>query len=231
MRILDPKIEMQLMQIFCILDNLTKNSYLVGGCVRDYLTGKTPTDYDIVTDVSMDILEQEFAKSDWKVNATGKQFLVLSISKDGEQYEIANFRKDGSHSDGRRPDSVSIGTIEEDAARRDFTVNALYLKPREELTLKTDWTPAQRSYKMAIHRVLDPTGKGEKDLEKRILRFVGKPEDRIKEDYLRVFRFYRFLKKGFVADPKSMRAVRELFNEAYANTTPERVRAELEKMV
>ncbi len=209
---LNRDINLDLLQIFMILKSNTKRSYLVGGCVRDYLLHVEPKDFDIVTDIPYNLLERYFTDAGWKVNATGKAFLVLSISKNGRQYEIANFRKDGLYKDGRRPESVEIGTIEEDAARRDFTVNALYFDLNE-------------------YETLDPTGKGKADLDKKILRFIGKPEDRIKEDYLRVFRFYRFLAKGFRPDPKSLRAVREYFTEAYPKITPERVRGELEKMI
>lgn len=202
---------MQLVQVFMILDTHSKNNYLVGGSVRDYVLGKTAADYDFVTDVPMGQLEELFKEAGWKVNATGKAFLVLSISKDGEQYEVANFRKDGVYLDGRRPESVTIGTIDEDARRRDFTINALYMR--------LDGT------------IIDPLNQGLQDIEKKILRFIGKPEDRIKEDFLRVFRFYRFLSKGYRPDQKSLIACRTLFNEAYEKTTPERVRAELEKLI
>ena len=218
MDILNPKIEMQVMQVFLILDGVSKNNYLVGGCVRDMLLNRTPADYDFVTDATLDTVEKAFTEAGWKVSLTGKQFLVVSISKDGEQYEIANFRKDGVSTDGRRPDTVEIGTIEEDAKRRDFTINALYLKPG-------------RFTADMLDELVDPTGQGQTDLYNKTLRFIGKPEDRIREDFLRVFRFYRFATKGFRPDQKSLRACRELFNEAYAKTTPERVRMELEKML
>ena len=127
--------------------------------------------------------------------------------------EIANFRKDGVTLDGRRPVEVEIGTIEEDAVRRDFTINALYENP-------------------ITGQILDPTGKGLSDIKSRTLRFVGKPKDRIREDYLRVFRFFRFLAcKNLQPDIKSIKACREMFNESYENTTPERVRLELERMI
>lgn len=201
-----------------ILDTHSKNTYLVGGCVRDYLQHKEPADYDFVTDIPLDQLEVLFVEAGWKVSTNGKAFLVVCISKDGEQYEVANFRKDGVYLDGRRPDSVDIGTIDEDAARRDFTVNALYMRPGSRQPDGEDL-------------IVDPTGRGKDDLQKKILRFIGKPEDRIREDYLRVFRFYRFLTRGYRAADGSLIACRTLFNEAYAKTTPERVRAELEKMI
>ena len=186
-------------------------SYVVGGAIRDLLTGKKAKDFDIVTNIPYEFLEQHFEKAGWTVSSTGKAFLVLSIQKDGRQYEIANFRKDGVYLDGRRPESVEIGTLEDDANRRDFTVNALY-------------------YNYNTGELKDPTGLGFEDIKKQVLRFIGKPKDRIQEDYLRIFRFYRFIAKGFMHDPKSLRACREYFNEGYPKITPDRVREEIEKM-
>ena len=96
-----------LLQVFLLLQNESDNNYLVGGCVRDSLLGKIPKDFDIVTDVNMDRVETIFKENNWVVDSVGKQFLVMFISKNNEQFEIANFRKDGSYSDGRRPDQVS----------------------------------------------------------------------------------------------------------------------------
>ena len=200
-----------LSHIFFLLSEHSDQNYLVGGCVRDGFMGIEPHDYDIVTDIHMDKLREIFEGNGWKVKECGEGFLVLNISKDKEQYEIANFRKEGIYLDGRRPSSVEIGTIEEDALRRDFHINALYENPR-------------------TGQILDPTGKGLYDIKNKILRFIGNPKDRIREDNLRIFRFYRFLTKGFTPDPKSLKACRQFFDEAYENTTPERVRLEIEKM-
>jgi len=205
-------IEHDLLQIFMLLKECGDNNYLVGGCVRDRLMHRCPKDYDIVTDTPLGDIIPYFKTAGWSVDTVGLQFLVLAVAKHGRQYEIARFRNDGTYGDGRHPDSVEPGTIEQDAARRDFTVNALYADP---------WTG----------KIIDPTKKGWLDLQNRVLRFVGKPKDRIKEDYLRIFRFYRFLAKGFKPDPKSLRACRELFTEAYPKITPERVRNEIEKIV
>ena len=193
-----------------LLNSQSSNNYLVGGCVRDWLMDQKPKDFDIVTDVHMDTIEELFSQNGWIVDTVGKQFLVMFVSKNGEQYEIANFRNDGGYSDGRRPDSVSIGDITTDAARRDFTVNSIYYNP-------------------LIGRFIDPNN-GRKDLEFRILKFIGRPKERIEEDYLRVFRFYRFLKKGLKPEKRSLKACREMFNVAYSKCTPERVRNEIERM-
>src|SRR5690606_10668185 len=99
------------LQVFLLLSNESSNTYLVGGCVRDMLLEKTPKDYDFVTDVSMDRIETIFSENGWKVDSVGKQFLVMFVSKNNVQFEIANFRKDVGFSDGRRPDKAEIGDI------------------------------------------------------------------------------------------------------------------------
>jgi tRNA nucleotidyltransferase/poly(A) polymerase len=203
-----------LLQLFLIVQNRSANTWLVGGCVRDLILGMAPKDYDIVTDANIEELKEEFLANGWAVNAVGENFLVYAVSKEHQQFEIANFRKEYGFTDGRRPDHVEIGTLEEDAQRRDFTVNSIY------------WNPITNEYK-------DPNN-GKKDLQNKVLRFIGKPKDRIKEDYLRVFRFYRFLSKfkkiGMEAEPRSLSACREMFREAYGKTNPERVRMEIERM-
>lgn len=202
-----------LLEIFALLKSISRKSYLVGGCVRDQLLGKQPKDFDIVTDAPYKDVAQLFSQADWKVSENGENFLVCCVSKFGQQFEIANFRKDSKFSvDGRRPVSVDIGTIEEDAARRDFTVNAIYQDP---------WTG----------EYLDPTGLGLQDVRSKTLRFVGKPKQRLEEDYLRAFRFYRFINRGFTPIPSHLRCVREMFNECVEKTNPERIRGELEKIV
>ncbi len=206
------RVDLLLLQIFQILNSVSKENYLVGGCVRDRLLGLVPHDYDIVTDIPIEVSTKLFEEAGWKIKECGEAFLVLNVSKFGQQFEIANFRKDGVYLDGRRPDAVEIGTITEDANRRDFTVNALYMNPFTK-------------------EVKDPTGLGLKDVKDKVLRFIGKPSERIEEDNLRVFRFYRFLTKGFTPERNSLKACRRVFNDVYLNTTPERVRLELEKMV
>lgn len=206
--------DLLLMQLLMLIRDTSPKTYLVGGCVRDMLLGKTPKDYDIVTTANIEILNEDcdrFRSNGWSVDYVGQHFGVYIFSKNGRQFDVANFRKDIG-GDGRRPESTVIGTLEEDAARRDFTVNSIY------------YDPFNGQY-------IDPNG-GIKDLKANILRFIGNPHDRIKEDYLRVFRFYRFLAKlGFEGHSKSLKACREMFNEAYQKTTPERVRMEIERMV
>ena len=205
--------DLLLLQLMLLIRDTSPKTYLVGGCVRDMLMGNTPKDYDIVTTANIEVLNEDcgrFGPNGWSVDYVGQTFGVYVFSKDGRQFDVANFRKDIG-GDGRRPQSISIGTLEEDAARRDFTINSIYYDPFND-------------------NYIDPNN-GIKDIKDKILRFIGKPHERIKEDYLRVFRFYRFLNKlGFEPDKRSLKACRELFNEAYLNTTPERVRMEIERM-
>lgn len=203
--------DLLLLQIFLLVYETNKNTFLVGGCVRDMLLGRKAKDYDIVTEANIEELRPKFDENGWKMDAVGENFLVYAVSKNSRQFEIANFRKESSASDGRRPDHVEIGTLEDDAARRDFTVNSIYYDPFSG-------------------KFIDPNN-GIRDIKAKTLKFVGKPHDRIKEDYLRVFRFFRFLSKlGFKPDVRSLKACRELFNEAYSKTNPERVRMEIERM-
>jgi len=206
-------------QVIAILKKLSVNSVLVGGCVRDSLLGLEPKDFDFATDVSMDWLKVEFLKNDFEVDEVGLHFLVMVVSKrndqgESEQFEIAGFRTDGVYTDGRRPEDVKPGTIFEDAKRRDLTINALY-------------------YNLNSGSLMDPNGQGFEDILSKTLRFVGKAQDRLDEDSLRLFRFYRFLRKlpDFTPAPKDLKAVRTHFDKAYKVTTPERVRLEIERMV
>lgn len=199
-------------EVISILSNLSKESALVGGSVRDSILGHNPKDFDFVTDTNYDTLVENFKKNGFNIKETGKNFLVLIVSKEGEDFEIANFRKDGTYEDGRRPESVDIGNIYDDAERRDFTVNALYFRLHDS-------------------HLSDPIGQGILDIKEKILRFVGKPKDRLQEDALRIFRFYRFLAKGFKPASKDLKAVRTLFKDSYSKTDPERARIEIEKML
>ena len=207
-----------LLQACLIVQPHTKEVYFVGGCVRDMLLGKAPHDYDIVVDGDLDLIANDLSDNGWKVNDVGKNFLVLIASKFDQNsnttfiVEIAMFRKDGTYTDGRRPDYVNVGTIYDDAERRDFTINALYYNP-------------------FTSQVLDPTGKGVQDINNKLIRFNGSPKQRIEEDGLRVIRMYRFSALlGFEIDPIALKVARRHFDEIYRNLPPERVRLELEKL-
>ena len=202
----------ELFEIFITLSFIGSNNYLVGGCVRDRILGYNPNDHDIVTDIPIVNLVEVFKDNGWSIDRSSIKFLVLKISKNNKDFEIANFRKDSSTSDGRRPDHVEVGTIEEDALRRDFPINSLYYNPFTDETL-------------------DPTGKGLSDIENEIIRFNGDPETRILEDYLRIMRVYRFSSRlNFSIEKNVLRLCRKYFNDMYKMIPPDRIRNEIEKM-
>lgn len=201
-----------LLEIFLHIKALNSQAYIVGGCVRDILLNKNVNDYDVVTNCNLDLLNFELIKNDWKIVEAGKQFLVTIVSKNGFDYEISNFRKDGTYTDGRRPDFVEIGDINSDSERRDLTINALYMCPFTK-------------------EILDPTKKGLSDIKNRLIRMNGRADDRIKEDKLRIMRVYRFSNQlTFKIEKRTLKACRKYFNDMYAQVSAERVKNEIEKM-
>lgn len=149
-------------------------AYFVGGCVRDTLLNKEPNDYDITTNFTPSQLHTVFKKFS-NVSTNAENFGVTMPIINGEEIEIATFRKDLTK--GRHPEVSLEASIEEDAARRDFTINALY--------------------EDKDGNIIDPTGLGLTDIKQHNLRFVGNAKDRLLEDPLRAYRFVRFLAKGF----------------------------------
>ena len=141
-------------------------SYLVGGCVRDHLLGREPTDYDIVTSARPEDIRRLFDRT----FETGAVFGVMNVVIGGRAFEVATFRADGEYSNGRRPDRVTFTTRDEDVRRRDFTVNGL---------LET-----------AGGEIIDLVG-GRKDLQSRLIRAIGDAERRFEEDSLRPLRAVR----------------------------------------
>ena len=139
-----------------------------GGCVRDMLRGVAPKDYDIATSAHPDEVRRLFPKS----QAVGAHFGVIIVWRQGVQYEVATFRTDGRYTDGRRPDSVKFTDAREDARRRDFTINGLFFDP-------------------LTREVIDYV-EGRADLEAKILRAIGEPRKRFREDQLRLLRAVRF---------------------------------------
>lgn len=201
-----------LLELMLHIKTLTNEVYLVGGCVRDMLLHKSPKDFDVVTDVDLDQLTKVLLDNGWKVDEAGKQFLVLIASKNKEQFEIALFREDSKTSDGRRPDSVTKGSMETDYIRRDFSINSMYYNP-------------------FTNELLDPSGNGQKDLKDKVIRFNGKPAERIQEDFLRIFRAYRFSSQlGFNIHPKTLKACRTYFDQACKTVSGQRILIEVEKM-
>lgn len=169
-------------------------AYFAGGCVRDELLGRTPDDFDVATDATPDRIQSLFRKT----AAVGAAFGVVLVKHAGHVIEVATFRSDGSYTDKRRPDAVTFSTPEEDAKRRDFTANALFLDP---LTPPAEHTPG------AHGTVIDLVG-GLADLSARVLRAVGNPHERLAEDHLRALRAVRLSAKlGFAIDPTTAQAI------------------------
>lgn len=182
-----------------------------GGCVRDYLLDKQPKDYDVATSATPKQIRKVFKGR--KTLDVGVAFGVVVIvgPKSAGAVEVATFRSDGAYSDGRRPDSVKFSSPEEDAQRRDFTINGMFYDPLEQ-------------------KVLDFVG-GERDLNQGYVRAIGDPHDRMREDKLRMLRAIRFtahLEFGLARNTKS--AVTELASEIHV-VSPERIAAELRRML
>jgi len=162
-------------------------AYLAGGCVRDELLGLDPTDFDVATDARPEQVQSLFPRT----AAVGAAFGVILVRSRGVTTEVATFRSDADYTDRRRPDAVVFSGPEEDARRRDFTINALFLDPLEP--------DADRA-------VIDFVG-GRADLDAGVVRAVGDPEARLAEDHLRALRAVRFARRlGFSLDPATARA-------------------------
>ena len=163
-------------------------AWYVGGCVRDALLGREVNDYDIATSASWEDAERALIAYGFSVHRTGVKHGTITAVADGHALEITTYRADGAYSDGRHPDSVEfVRTIEEDLARRDFTVNALAYHPKRGL--------------------LDRWG-GKADLEAGVIRAVGNANDRFAEDALRILRGCRFASQlGFAIEPVTKQAM------------------------
>lgn len=179
--------------------------------VRDSLLDLKSKDIDFVSSNDYDTVANLLKENGYSIKEEGKQFLVLIASKDNLQFEIACFRTEDNYSDGRRPDKVNIGDIFSDSQRRDFKVNALY-------------------YSLRTETITDLVN-GLDDIQNKTLSCIGKPKDRFREDYLRVWRAIRLGNtKGLKIDRKTEKAMREIFQEAYENSNPQRVLSEMMKL-
>ncbi|MEI6077366.1 MAG: CCA tRNA nucleotidyltransferase [Verrucomicrobiota bacterium] len=181
-------------------------AFWVGGCVRDVLLGREPQDFDIATDARPGQVEKLFCKT----IPVGKKFGVIIVIEDGQQFQVATFRAEADYRDGRRPETVVFANAEADARRRDFTVNGLFFDP---LTGNIhDWVG------------------GEKDLRAGIIRTIGRPEERLGEDHLRMLRAVRFAARlGFTLEPKTFAAIQQLAPKIKL-ISAERMRDELIKL-
>ncbi len=181
-------------------------AYWVGGCVRDALLGREPTDYDIATSATPDRVEALFPKT----IPVGRKFGVMLVVAEHQQFEVATFRAESDYQDGRRPGQISFGDPRADAVRRDFTINGLFFDPvRNQLH---DWVG------------------GEADLRAKILRTIGLPEERFAEDHLRLLRAVRFAAQlNFQIEAATFAAIRT-HAAKLRGISAERIRDELLKL-
>lgn len=186
-------------------------AYWAGGCVRDQLLGRTPKDYDVATSALPRQIRELFGHR--RTLAIGAAFGVITIlgPRDAGPIEVATFRQDATYSDGRHPDHVTFSNAREDALRRDFTINGLFYDPIEE-------------------QVLDYVG-GSEDLRQRLIRAIGDPLERFREDKLRLLRAVRFAAEfGFDIDSSTLAAIRQMAAEIIV-VSPERISQEMRRML
>jgi poly(A) polymerase len=180
-----------------------------GGCVRDLLLNLEPADYDVATDALPEQVLKLFPRT-YKVGISFGVVRVIGPRNAGD-IEVATFRTDLQYHDGRRPDAIQYSTPEADAARRDFTINGMFLDP-------------------LANQVIDYVG-GQADLEARVLRAIGNPEERFTEDKLRLLRAVRFAARfGFAIEPRTCVALVKMAPQVEV-VAPERIAQELRRMV
>ncbi len=181
-------------------------AYFAGGCVRDALLGKEPKDYDVATSALPEDVVALFPHS----RSVGAHFGVILVREGGHDYEIATFRSDGEYRDGRRPDAVTFSGEEEDARRRDFTINGIFFDPISE-------------------NVVDYV-EGQRDLKDGILRAIGDPVARFREDHLRMLRAVRFATMlDFEIEETTFAAIRQHADDI-SKISAERVRDEISRI-
>jgi poly(A) polymerase len=218
------------LRILTTLREAGYEAYLAGGCVRDLLLGRKPSDYDVATSATPDIVLDMFTRT----FAVGAHFGVVLVadqpeasgehSRDAKYIEVATFRSDGAYSDGRHPVEVRYTqSAAEDVERRDFTINGLLLDGLRAVDL---WTSPEALRAAAIDHV-----GGLSDLDAGVVRAIGEPARRFQEDQLRLLRAVRFAARfGFSIEPETFAAMRALASRIRA-VSRERVRDELTKML
>ena len=182
-------------------------AYFAGGCVRDRLLGVAAKDFDVATDARPDTVQALFSRT----VPVGVQFGVCLVVVDGQAVEVATFRADGRYLDGRRPTTVRFTTAQEDARRRDFTINGMFYDPIAD-------------------RIIDHVG-GQADLAAGIVRAIGDPAARFAEDRLRLLRAVRFAARlGFTIAPSTRAAITES-SAAVTSVARERIGDEVVKLL
>ena len=182
-------------------------AYIVGGCVRDSVLGKTPNDWDITTNAKPEQIKALFGRT----LDIGIKHGTVVVMMGGEGFEVTTYRIDGNYSDGRHPDSVSFTSdLREDLRRRDFTINAMAYSDRTG--------------------IIDIFG-GMDDIDKHLVRAVGNPAERFDEDALRILRAVRFAAKLGYDIEENTRAEASRLAPSLAKISAERIREELQKII
>lgn len=182
-------------------------TYFAGGWVRDHLLGTDRLDTDIATKASPEEVQALFPKT----VAVGAQFGVVIVCEGPFQFEVASFRRDGLYVDGRRPETISYSTAQEDVARRDFTINGMFYDPLTDTIY--DWVG------------------GREDLKHKIIRAIGDPAARFEEDRLRMIRAVRIAcRLGFTLEKKTEEAIRAAAHTLFPSVAKERIHEEFKKM-
>lgn len=190
------KIPKEVVEVIEKLKEKKYEAYLVGGCVRDFLRGVEPEDWDVTTNAKPEEIRKIFPNSFYENRFFTVTVLTKSENPKLKEIEITTYRKEAKYSDKRHPDKVKFAqTLKEDLARRDFTVNAMALDVRDG----------------QIVRVID-FFEGQKDLKEKIIRAVGNPKERFSEDALRMIRAVRFavsLGEGWQIEKETKNAIKE----------------------
>jgi len=206
------QIPKEVLQIIEKLNKVKYEAFIVGGCVRDYLRNEPPKDWDITTSAKPKEIQKLFPKSFYD-----NQFGTVGVITDAKDktlkvVEITTYRTESKYTDKRHPDKVEFAkTIEEDLARRDFTINAVA------------YDPIQKKY-------IDPYS-GKKDIKEEIICTVGNPQERFSEDALRIMRAVRFATElDFVIEPETLASIKK-YAESLREIAQERIKDELVKII
>lgn len=182
-------------------------AYFAGGWVRDYLLQMPSDDIDIATDAPVEEVQKLFPKT----IPVGVAFGIVIVVEEGHQFEVATFRKDRGYVDGRRPTGIDPATPQEDAQRRDFTINGMFFDPLTE-------------------KLYDYVG-GQEDIKNKIIRAIGNPHERFLEDRLRMMRAVRYSTRfNFPIDKQTYQAILDHAESLLPSVAMERVWQEFKKM-
>src|SRR3989344_1104512 len=208
-------------EVKTILEKLHKagfEAYIVGGCVRDFLLGNEPKDWDVATNAKPEEIQKIFPDSFYENN-----FLTVGVKTDMGVVEVTTYRSEAKYSDKRHPDAVEYAkTLEEDLSRRDFTVNAMAMEIQN--------AKIKNQNDKSKFKIIDPFG-GQEDLKAKIIRTVGNPEERFNEDGLRLMRAARFATElNFEIEFNTRRAIEKLAG-LLEMIAKERIRDEFMKII